>query len=97
MRFLEDVRQPQDTQDCCADVRPRFRGGGALGLELLLSAYCFSPFFSMSRAQNKIGREPEGQMLPTPRKFCRHILSERATQAASNKRRLHPVSGGITL
>ena len=37
-------------------------------------------------------------MLPTPREFCRHtILSERTTQAASNKRRLHPVSGGITM
>ena len=40
-----------------------------------------------------IGREPEGRMLPIPRKFCRHILSERTTQAASNKNRLHPVSG----
>ena len=36
-------------------------------------------------------------MLPTPREFCRHILSERTTQAASNKRRLHPVSGGISM
>ena len=36
-------------------------------------------------------------MLPIPREFCRHILSERTTQAASNKRRLHPVSGGISL
>ena len=41
--------------------------------------------------------EPECRMLPTPREFCRHILSERSTQAASNKRRLHPVSGGISL
>ena len=41
--------------------------------------------------------EPECRMLPTPREFCRHILSERTTQAASNKRRLHPVSGGISL
>ena len=44
-----------------------------------------------------IGCEPESRMLPTPREFCRHILSERTTQAASNKRRLHPVSGGISL
>ena len=44
-----------------------------------------------------IGREPESRMLPTPREFCRHILSERTTQAASNKRRLHLVSGGISL
>ena len=36
-------------------------------------------------------------MLPTPREFGRHILSERTTPAASNKRRLHPVSGGISL
>ena len=41
--------------------------------------------------------EPECRMLPTPREFCRHILSERITQAGSNKRRLHPVSGGISL
>ena len=41
--------------------------------------------------------EPECRMLPTPREFCRHILSERTTQAASHKRRLHPVSGGISL
>ena len=46
---------------------------------------------------NSIGHEPEGRMLPTSREFCRHIKSERTTQAASNKRRLHPVSGGITL
>ena len=44
-----------------------------------------------------IGCEPESRMLPTPKEFCRHILSERTTQAASNKRRLHPVSGGISL
>ena len=44
-----------------------------------------------------LGREPEIRMLPTPREFCRHILSERALIAASNKRRLHPVSGGISL
>ena len=44
-----------------------------------------------------IGCEPESRMLPTPRGFCRHILSERTTQAASNKRRLHLVSGGISL
>ena len=44
-----------------------------------------------------VGCEPESRMLPTPREFCRHILSERTTQAASNKRRLHPVSGGISL
>ena len=48
-------------------------------------------------AEKLIGCEPESRMLPTPREFCRHILSERTTQAASNKRRLHPVSGGITL
>ena len=44
-----------------------------------------------------IACEPESRMLPTPREFCRHILSERTTQAASNKRRLHPVSGGISM
>ena len=44
-----------------------------------------------------IGCEPESRMLPTPREFCRHILSERTDQAASNKRRLHLVSGGISL
>ena len=44
-----------------------------------------------------IGCEPERRMLPTPREFCRHILSEKTTQAASNKRRLHPVSGVISL
>ena len=45
-----------------------------------------------------VRRESEGRMLPTPREFCRHILSEKTTttQAASNKRRLPPVSGGIT-
>ena len=47
--------------------------------------------------RSPVGCEPEGRMLPTPRDFCRHILSERTTQAASNKRRLHPVSGGISL
>ena len=41
--------------------------------------------------------EPECRMLPTPREFSRHILSDRTTQAASNKRRLHPVTGGISL
>ena len=46
---------------------------------------------------NHLDCEPECRMLPTPREFCRHILSERTTQAASNKRRLHPVSGGISL
>ena len=44
-----------------------------------------------------LGHEPEGRMLPTPREFCRHVLSERTTQAASNKRRLHPESGDISL
>ena len=46
---------------------------------------------------NDVGCEPESRMLPTPREFCRHILSERSNQAASNKRRLYLVSGGISL
>ena len=46
---------------------------------------------------NNLGHEQEGRMLPTPREFRRHILSERTTQAASNKRRLQPVSGDISL
>ena len=49
------------------------------------------------RCSPNVACEPESRMLPTPREFCRHILSERTTQAASNKRRLHPVSGGISL
>ena len=54
--------------------------------------------FQSSNLQRKIiGCEPESRMLPTPREFCRHILSERTFKAASNKRRLHPVSGGISL
>ena len=36
-------------------------------------------------------------LLPTPREFCRRSLSERAVFSASNERRLHFVSGGITL
>ena len=52
---------------------------------------------SRAYGQAELGCEPECRMLPTPREFCRHILSERTTQAASNKRRLHPVSGGISL
>ena len=47
--------------------------------------------------QRLLGCEPDNRVLPTPREFCRHILSERTTQAASNKRRLHLVSGGISL
>ena len=44
-----------------------------------------------------IACEPESRMLPTPREFFKHVLSERTTQAASNKRRLHPENGGISL
>ena len=63
-------------------------GSRLAGIIKGLTKHCFT--------QN-IDCEPECRMLPTPREFSRHILSERTTQAASNKRRLHPVSGGISL